>query len=227
MNRRVLGLVLAGIAVPVVLVLVAAGSTESSPSGGITVTGTGTATSVPDRASFSFGVTTQAATASQALARNGDAMEKVIAALKAHGIATADLQTQSVSLSPRTSEQGDIVGYTASDSVSATGSIDRAGEVIDAAVGAGATDVSGPSFTRADQDALYRQALKAAVADAKAKAQVLAAAAGVSLGGVTAIVESGQEPVPIPFGRTAAPSTPIEPGTQQTQATVTVTFALA
>jgi uncharacterized protein YggE len=226
MNKLVT-VTLAGIAAATVLVLVAAGSTDSSPSGGITVNGSGTATTTPDRAAFSFGVTDQAPTASAALARNSDAIAKVIAALEAHGVADADLQTQSVSLSPRTSDKGDIVGYTASNTVSAQSTVAKAGETIDAAVSAGATDVSGPAFTTADEASLYRQALKAAVADAKAKAQALAAAAGVSLGDVTTVVESSSAPIPF-IDRTAAPTaTPVQPGTEQIAANVTVTFALA
>jgi uncharacterized protein len=228
--NRLLIVTLAGITAAGVLVLVAAGSIESSPSFGITVNGTGSATTVPDRAALSFGVTSQAATATAALVRSSDAIAKVIAALKSHGIAAADLQTDAVSLNPRTSDQGEILGYTAFDSVSAQSAIARAGEAIDAAVEAGATDVSGPGFTGADQDALYRQALKSAIADAKAKAQALAGAAGVSLGGVTSIVEGSAAPIPF-IDKAAAPgtstSTPIEPGTQKVTATVTVTFALA
>jgi hypothetical protein len=228
MRRSAVVLALAGIAAAAVLVLVAAGSSGSESSGGIIVKGNGTATATPDRAELSFGVTTQATTASAALARNGEAMQKVIAVLKAHGIAATDLQTQIVSLSPRTSDKGDIVGYTASNLVSARSPVARAGEVIDAAVGAGATDVSGPSFTRSDQDALYRQALKDAVTDAREKAQALAGAAGVSLGGVTAIVEgSGPSPVPLALGKAEGSTTPVEPGTQQVQASVTVTFAIS
>jgi uncharacterized protein YggE len=227
-KRSLAVVVLAAIAGAAALVLVAAGSSESTPGGSITVTGAGVATATPDRASFSFGVTTQAQTATAALARNGDAMQKVIAALKAHGVAGPDLQTQAVSLSPRTSDKGDIIGYTATNSVSAQSEIGEAGEVIDAAVSAGATDVSGPAFTRSDEDALYRQALKSAVADAKAKAEALASAGGVSLGAVTAIVEgSSSQPIVTAAGKAAAPSTPVEPGTQRIEASVTVTFALA
>ena len=224
--RRFAVVTVAGIALAAVLVLVAAGSTDSSPSGGITVNGMGVATTVPDRAAFSFGVTAQAATASAALSRTSDAIAKVVAALKAHGIAGADIQTQSVSLNPRTSDNGEIVGYTASSSVSAQSTVAKAGETIDAAVAAGATDVSGPAFTTADQDALYRQALKNAIADAKSKAQALATASGVSLGGVTTVVEGSSGPIPF-VDKAAAPTTPVEPGTQRVTASVTVTFALA
>ena len=206
------------------------GTTTTAAAGGITVTGNGTVTTVPDRAAFSFGVHTQSTTASAALGANGAAMTKVIDALEKAGVAKADIQTQQVSLSPVQSSDGKrIVGYQADNSVSATvRDLASAGSVVDAAVAAGATDVSGPDLTAADQDALYRQALRSAMADAKSKAQVIAGAGGVSLGAVTNVVE-GSAPTPLP-GVAAAPSTgstPISPGTEQVTATVTVTYAIS
>src|SRR5262249_25594378 len=134
----------------------------------ITVTGAGTATGTPNQALFTFGVSTKAKTAVQALAANSTAMRKLIDALKAAGIPSASLQTSSVSMSPITSEDGqDIVGYAASNSVTATiANVSRAGDVVDAAVAAGANQVDGPSLTVSDQSSLYNTALKAAIADA-------------------------------------------------------------
>jgi uncharacterized protein YggE len=195
----------------------------------ITVTGNGSVTTVPDRASFFFGVTTKAASAKDALARNSNAANAVIAALKSAGVASADLQTIGVSLSPQTTPDGTtIVGYTASNSVRARIGLDKAGALVDAAVAAGADSVSGPSLDTSDQNSLYQQALKQAVANARAKAQTLADAAGVTLGAVLTIDESGS-PTPVPFGPSAvsgAASTPIEPGTQEVDATVTVVYAI-
>ena len=108
------------------------------------------------------------------------------------------------------------------------GVLEKAGALIDAAVEAGANQVNGPTMSVADQSSLYRQALKAAMADARLSAETLAAAAGRSLGKVTTVVESsGSAPVPM-FAKAAAAdsATPIEAGTQETTAQVTVTFAL-
>ncbi|HSC90042.1 MAG TPA: SIMPL domain-containing protein [Gaiellaceae bacterium] len=196
---------------------------------GVTVTGTGSVRTVPDRAAFAFGVETQAATARAALTANSAAMEKVIAAVRGAGVAAADLQTSQVSIFPRTDERGTgIVGYTATNSVSATiRELGRVGAVVDAAVEAGANTVSGPSLTRGDTDALYRQALRAAFADARAKAEALATASGRTLGAVTAMVESGSAtPSPVPMRDSVTGSVPIEPGTQSVEASVAVTFAL-
>lgn len=195
----------------------------------VTVEGTATAKVVPDTALFTFGLETKAATARAALADNGGRMRRVIAALLRTGVAKGDIQTQDVSVYPRQNDNGDIVGYTANGSVAATvRRLAKAGAVVDAAVGAGATETSGPSFSRSGTE-LTQQALREAFANAKAKAQALAGEAGASLGEVRRIEESSQAPEPVPLYRAAVldASTPIEPGTQQARATVTVTFMLA
>ncbi len=202
---------------------------QSAPeSNTVTVNGVGSVTTVPDRAQFSFGVQSEGRTAAQALAANAAEMRRVIAALREAGVAPADIQTQYVSLQPRMSNAGTtIVGYTAINTVSARiRNLDRAGAVIDAAVAAGANQVNGPSLFRADQTAQYRQALRAAYADARTKAVALAEAAGASVGRVVALVESGGA-VPLPAAeRLSDTATPIETGTQEVTANVTVTFAL-
>jgi uncharacterized protein YggE len=196
---------------------------------GVTVSGAGAIATTPDHATFSFGVVTKGRTASEALAANAAEARKVIAALAAAGIDRKDLQTETVSISPRTSDDGEtILGYTATNSVSAVlRSLDRAGATIDAAVKAGANQVSGPALEASDRDRLYRDALKAAIADARAKAQVLAVASGRALGRVQTVIESSYSaPVVMEKAADTAASPPIEPGTQEIQATVTVTFAL-
>jgi uncharacterized protein YggE len=201
-----------------------------APTGGITVTGTGTATVTPDGATMSFGTVSQARTAADALGADSQAVARVIDALRGAGIAKKDLQTSEVSLSPRTSGNGDeITGYTATNTVTANvrelGSLGRA---IDAAVAAGGNQVYGPGLLSSDQDAAYRRALHAAVADARVKAQTLASASGVSLGTVRTIVESDSTSGPMPMAAAArdAAATPIEPGTQTVEANVSVTFAV-
>jgi uncharacterized protein YggE len=203
-------------------------ASADTPSGGITVLGTGSANLTPDRASFAFGSVSQAATANAALTASSQSVARVIAALKKAGVAQADIQTSEVSLSPRMNDKGDeIVGYTASNTVTATiKKIGDAGDVVDAAVGAGANQVFGPNLLASDQDAAYRTALKGAVADARAKAETLAASASSTLGKITAIVEGGGlTPGPLAVGAKDS-SVPIEPGTQKIEATVSVTFAI-
>jgi uncharacterized protein YggE len=197
--------------------------------GGITVFGTGSANVTPDRASFAFGTVSQAATANAALTASSQAVARVIAALKKAGVAQADIQTSDVSLSPRMNDNGnEIVGYTASNTVTATiRKLGDAGDVVDAAVTAGANQVYGPNLLASDQDAVYRNALKAAVAEARTKAETLAAASNSTLGKITAIVEGGGVTPPMPMAVGAKDSSvPIEPGTQKIEATVSVTFAI-
>ena len=198
----------------------------SQTSDSITVSGNGSVSAVPTTAVFSFGVDSRAATAKAALAANSREMRLVIAAVKEAG--GKNVTTQSVNLSQAFGPDGAPNGFAASNVVTATAGLDRVGGLIDAAVEAGANQVNGPSLGVADQEKLYRQALKAAVADARESAQVLAVAAGRSLGKVTAIVEGGGS-YPVPMYAKSAVSdagAPIEAGTRETTATISVTFAL-
>jgi uncharacterized protein len=196
--------------------------------GTITVSGTGIVNSVPNRADFTFGVSATATTATAALAADGSQMRRLIDVLKKRGIASRDIQTAQISLSPNMNPNGNrVLGYTASNSVTARiRKIGDAGPVIDAAVGAGANQVSGPSLTAADQQQLYRQALRAAVANARAKAATIASAAHLTVGGIRSISEAASSfPQPLAeSAKAAAASTPVQPGTIQTEADVTVTF---
>lgn len=197
----------------------------------ITVTGNGTAKAVPDQASFDFGVQARAATASGALSENADQARAIVSALQKAGIDPSQIQTTEVSLWPQTTSDGtQIVGYQASDSVQATVPIARAGKTVDAAVGAGANNVDGPNLSVSDQSATYADALKLALANAKTKAESIAAASGLTLGAVQTVREGGDQPGPYPMFDAAVPTAarvapPVEAGTQQVQASVSVTYA--
>jgi uncharacterized protein len=228
---RIAALVLIGAAV-VALVGVgrpdlAGGAPE--PSGGITVTGTGTVQTVPDQAEFTLGVQSEGPTARDALAVNSQRMRQVLAALFSAGVAKKDVQTQDVSLSQAYSSDGRPNGYSAHNSVSVTIRVlVKAGTILDAASNAGANDVYGPTLSRSDEAGQQAKALRAAVDHARAKARVLADAAGVQLGPVTAITENGGAPepyYPVALAQRDAKA-PIEPGRQEVQATVRVTFAI-
>jgi uncharacterized protein len=223
-------LVLAAAALGGVGLPAAAQSQDVPAENRIAVNGTGAVAAVPDRAELLFGVVSQAQTARAALAANATEARRVVDALRRAGVAAADIQTQQVSLAPRFAEGSErIVGYTAQTSVSArVRELERAATVIDAAVAAGANTVAGPSLARSDAAELYRNALRAAVADARTKGQALAAAAGGRLGEIVAVTEAGSSPVAdtaVESARAGA-APPIEPGTQRIEATVTVSFAL-
>jgi uncharacterized protein len=195
----------------------------------ITVTGNGTVNATPDKASFDFGVQVNAATAADAISKDNEQAQKIIDALKNAGIPDSDIQTSSVSLWPQTSSDGQtITGYQASNDVTVTSSIDKAGSLVDAATGAGANNVSGPNLSVSDQSTYYAKALSLAVADAKTQAQAIANASGLTLGGILHITNEGSTPTPIMYGAAlsaAKASTPIEAGSQQVQASVTVTYS--
>ena len=206
------------------------GRTATSSAGTtITVTGNGTVNGTPDRASFDFGVTTQASTAAEALSRNASEARGIVDALKKAGVESSDIQTTQVSLWPQTSSDGStIAGYQASNSVQVTAGIGKSGELVDAAVGAGANNVDGPNLDTADQSSLYDQALKQALGDAEGKAQAIAEGAGLTLGAVVKVREGGNA-VPVPMFAEAKAATgtavPVEAGTQQIQASMTVTYS--
>jgi hypothetical protein len=201
---------------------------DTAPQKLVTTLGHGVVDTVPDVAETAFGVRTEAATAADALARNADQMQRVVAALRRAG--GEKLQTRQVSLYPRTDESGTTTGFVAQNTVSARSKIADAGTLVDAAVAAGANTVDGPSLERSDRDAFVRDALKKAVADAKAKAEALAEAGGFDVGPVAAVSETGAAPQPV-YARGAVElaakvDTPIEPGTQEVAADVTVSFEI-
>jgi len=200
---------------------------------GITVLGSGTARAVPDVADWSFGVQSDAETASAALKAASEATRRIIGALRGEGIAKEDLRTEQVSLYPRTTDDGRaVIGYSASSTVHATvRDLAKAGSIVDAAVEAGANQIYGPSLRVSDNRAQYRAAIEAALDDARTRAQALAAKAGVTLGGPVAIVESGGGTPGRVYDRAMAEAggadVPIEPGVDEIAATLTVTYAIS
>jgi uncharacterized protein YggE len=195
----------------------------------ITVVGDGTAKTTPDRTSFQFGVDAHADSAKAAMAKTAAETADVLDALQRSGVAASDVQTTGIWLSPHWTIGGGVDGYDASNSVSATIAIANAGPLVDAAVAAGATSVWGPTMLVSDERALYRAALKDAVADAQANAQAIAAADGLTLGVVQSVSEGGTQPVPIGAAAAtpAAPSTATQvvAGTQTVDAHVTVVYS--
>ena len=209
-----------------------AGGAEADQRQGITVNGVGRVESVPSEATFSLGVSTDGASAREALAANSAAMRQVLAALAGAGVAEKDIKTETVSVGPDYDVDGrSPSGFTARNSVSVRiRELGKAGGVLDAASRAGANEVNGPMLTRTNRDELEAKALEDAVANARKRARALADAAGVGLGRVTAIAE-GPNVGPLPYAMERAAlakdaSAPIEPGTEEIQATVTVTFAI-
>ena len=162
----------------------------------ITVSGTGTAYGTPDMAVLEVGVSVYGADVRTALAEADASMSAVREAVVAAGIAAEDIRTTSLNVwrDERTNQDGEIVldRYQVSHSYQVrVRDVDTVGEVLAAAVDAGANYIGGVNFTIADPEALAKEARELAFADAAAKAEQLAGLAGVSLGGVTSISETG------------------------------------
>jgi uncharacterized protein YggE len=200
----------------------------------LTATGTASVTRVPDVARVSVGVGVTKSTVRLARDAAGRSMKAIIAGIKALGIDEKDIKTSSIDLSPQygNGARPRIVGYQMSEQLTITvRDLDKAGDVIDTATAKGATDVGGLWFDVDDPASATDDARAAAIATARTSAQKMASAAGVTIGGVVSISEtSATTPGPYYFGpaaRDAAALTPVQRGTQDVQATVTVVFAIS
>ncbi|MCI0583554.1 MAG: SIMPL domain-containing protein [Chloroflexi bacterium] len=204
----------------------------------ISVSGTGRVFVTPDMADLRIGVTTTAKTVQAARDANATSMTAVVAALKALGIADRDIQTSTLSLGPVYDYPSNggaprLTGYTLTNAVAVTiRDLADAAPAIDDALAAGATSLDSITFRVADQAAAERGAREAAMAEAKAKAQTLAAAAGVSIDGVSSISETiAPVPYPIFYGDLAASAarelqTPVQAGTNEVAVTVAVVYLI-
>ena len=160
-------------------------------------------------------------------------MTLVISAIEKQGIAARAIQTAEISLTPNTNDNGTkVIDFTAANSVTvATKAIAKSAASSTQPSAPARTRWSGPTLTISDQLSLERRALASAIADARARALAIASAAHVKLGAVHMVTEESSNP--ITFGSApkaeslASPSTPVQPGTVQTEEDVTVTFAIA
>lgn len=181
--------------------------------------------SKPDMATVGTGVQTRAMTAQEAMRLNAQQMEKLIAAVLKSGIERKDVQTSGINLSPQYDysnrdgqSQPRFLGYEASNQVTVVvRKIDDVGTVIDRMVGAGATNVNGPSFGIADDTALLRQAREKAIRTGAERAQFYAQQTGYRSARLLSISETGNfaPPVPMPMmvrAMAAEAKTPVEPG---------------
>jgi uncharacterized protein len=204
----------------------------------VTVSGTGRAIVTPDRFTFQVGVQTVATTVDEAVTENNRRVASVIAALKKAGAQDKDIRTSQFTIYPQQDYQEGklprILGYQVSNNISVRSEkVGDAGRLLGIAVNAGVNTSSGINFEVSDPAGGRDQGLKAAFDDARAKAALLAQAAGRTLGRAVEIVEGQRnEPPPRPMARTmameaqVANDVPIESGTQEVQYIVTATFEL-
>jgi uncharacterized protein YggE len=192
----------------------------------------------PDIVNVGAGVTSQAATAVEAMRANAQAMTAVVERIKQLGIAERDIQTAGINLGAmydydQEARRQVFRGYQASNRVSVKlRDIDRTGPVLDALVAAGATDLSGPEFSVDDDSAARAQARRTAMETARAQALDYARSAGFTDVRLLEIRESVAMQPPMPMLREVraqaadAASTPVQPGLVQAGVTVTVSYEL-
>jgi hypothetical protein len=212
---------------------------EREPDRTISVSGTGRVSIVPDVVDIRLGVQVTRPKVKDARAVAAATMTKVVASLKAAGIAEKDIQTANLSLQPvyDYSNNGSaprLVGYQLTNTVAATvRDLDKVGEAVDGAMAAGANTLDSLSFRVDDPATAEAQARDAAMADAKAKADALAKAAGVSIVGVASIAETSS-PVPVAYEYAGARAldaaaeapTPILAGTTEVSVSVSVVYLI-
>jgi uncharacterized protein YggE len=199
----------------------------------LSVTGTGTVKVTPDVADVQLGVQITRETAKAARDDAATAMSAVIEALRALGIADADIQTSYINLGPVYDYNSGqkITGYQVSNVVNVhVADLSKLADVVDNSVSAGATTVNSITFDVSNRSDLEQQARTAAVKDARAHADTLAAAAGVTISGVSSISET-QMATPFPYPMAAglaadAKSTPVMPGTSSVSLTVSVVYTI-
>ena len=201
----------------------------------ITVTGEASIAATPDMATVSLGVTTEGATAAEAMAANSKALTAVIDRLKGAGIAEHDLQTSNLSLNPNWTgyESGStpkISNYMAMNMLNVrVRDLASLGSVLDASIADGANTLNGITFDLTAPRPVQDEARKSAMADATAKATLYAEAAGVKLGKIASIaeVQNYGGPMPVFMEAKAASPVPVASGQIALQSQVTVTYEIA
>lgn len=206
---------------------------DSAESTLIGVTGEATLSVPPDRARIDLGVVTEAPEAEVASRRNAVKVDAILGALKKAFGTALQIQTRGYSLTPRyrSGEKGGdrvLDGYTASNVVRVeTGDLDRVGEIIDRATGAGANQVQQLSFFLRNEETTRAEALGTAAKRAYAKAEAIAEALGLKLGEVVSVDESGVRLAPVQprYGlrsASASVATPVEAGELEVRASLSL-----
>ncbi len=220
----------------------AAQTTQGDASRGISVIGTATVVAQPDTARFGFSITGQGKTPQAALRSVSGNTRRVLAAVEAAGIPTADIRTGQVRVfrftkRPARGERPALIRQRGVASVSVeTRNVEATGRAITAAVGAGAASVNGPRFALTDSSPAFEDALALAFDQARRKAQRLADRAGVTLGRPIRIRERGADDFEDPQAQPGAPArgeegarsvpdeVPVRPGPMRVRADVAVIF---
>ncbi len=209
------------------------------PSRTIMVSADGKAVIKPDLATITFSVVSEGASATAIQEENTRKMNEAAAIVKGFGVDPKDIQTSSYNLSPKYSYdqktgRSSIDGYQITQSVTVkVRNLDNAGKIVGALPASGVNQISGPSFSVESVDSYLSSARAEAFMKARAKAEALARAAGVSIGRVVTFSENSGGGYPRPMYMKAdmamggeASSPAFEPGTDEAQVSVNVTFEI-
>jgi uncharacterized protein len=214
-----------------------ADSNQSTAGTRLDLSVTGEVNRVPDLAIINAGVVTRSANAATAIQENAARMNQVIAALKHAGIAERDIQTSSINLNAEyrypDNQPPQLTGYTATDQLTIRFlDIRSSGKILDALVTQGVNQISGPNLTLQRPDEALDEARSKAVIIGRARADLYARSLGMHVVRVVSVSENGgyAPPPPAPpmpmMARAEAAKTPVEPGEQQIQVTLSMVFEL-
>lgn len=207
------------------------------PMRSLNVSGTGIVTIKPDIAYINIGVHTEKPTASEASAQNNTDAEAVIKAIKAAGVADADIQTSNFNIyqrdinDPTTGVKTGSV-YAVDNTVTVTvRDLTKLGGILDASVKAGANNINSIQFDLADKTKALSDARAQAVKTARTQAEELAAAAGVTLSNVQTINTSENNPGPVYYAKGAGvaafdSAAPVSAGTMEISVSVTLSYEI-
>jgi uncharacterized protein YggE len=216
---------------------------EDKVKGAMSFTGRAEVTAAPDVVYIELGAQTQADTVLEAQKKNTQVMSKVFASLEKAGLAKKDMETTFFNVEPvreydEKTKRWNTVGYKAVNRIKVTlTDIDRAGEIIDIAIAAGATNVENVIFSVKDESQWKLKALEAALKDAQAKAKTAASVLDVKIVGVKSVTDKNSVNLyryesmrALDAGTmlkaSAGAPTPIQAGDVKIEASVEVTFAI-
>jgi uncharacterized protein len=203
--------------------------------GTIVVPGTGRVSVVPDVADLRLGVAVARPKVDAARSEAARVMDAILEAVDVAGVQRRDVRTTLLSIQPRydyrEGRPPSLTGYELANVVEVTiRDLARLGDVVDAALAAGALSMDGLSFRLADPAPAEHEARRLAMADARSRADVLAAEGGLEIDGVSDILEGGPSRPPIPFPKAERmmvagdAATPVEAGALEVAVSVTVTY---
>jgi uncharacterized protein len=203
----------------------------------ISISGHGEVRAVPDVASISIGVATQGATAREALDGNSKTMKALFDTLKQAGIDARDMTTSNFSVGPRldygnnNGQPPKVVGYDVNNMVTVTvRKLEDLGGLLDVAVTTGSNTINGIQFSVSKPDVMLDDARKAAIADARHKAEVYAAAGGFKLGDILSISEGAAYQPAVPYlaksARAESADVPIAQGEQALTIDVSISYEI-